>query len=89
MAKSNRPALGRGLSALLNDYNAVSAADPGARGLVSGIFEVSLSQIQANPKQPRSQFEEGPLEELAESIRQLGIIQPITVRRTATDRFEI
>jgi len=89
MAKSNRPALGRGLSALLNDYNAVSAADPGARGLVSGIFEVSISQIQANPKQPRSQFEEGPLEELAESIRQLGIIQPITVRRTATDRFEI
>ena len=89
MAKSNRPALGRGLSALLNDYNAVTAADPGARGLVSGIFEVSLSQIQANPKQPRSQFEEGPLEELAESIRQLGIIQPITVRRTATDRFEI
>jgi len=89
MATPKRPALGRGLSALLNDHTAVSAQDPGARDVVSSIFEVALSQIQANPKQPRTQFEPGPLEELAESIRQLGIIQPITVRRLESDRFEI
>ena len=89
MATPKRPALGRGLSALLNDNAAVTAQDPGARDVVSSIFEVALSQIQANPKQPRTQFEPGPLEELAESIRQLGIIQPITVRRIEADRFEI
>jgi ParB family chromosome partitioning protein len=89
MATPKRPALGRGLSALLNDNSAVTAQDPGARDVVSSIFEVALSQIQANPKQPRTQFEPGPLEELAESIRQLGIIQPITVRRIEADRFEI
>ena len=89
MATPKRPALGRGLSALLNDNAAVTAQDPGARDVVSSIFEVALSQIQANPKQPRTQFEPGPLEELAESIRQLGIIQPITVRRLEADRFEI
>lgn len=89
MATPKRPALGRGLSALLNDNAAVTAQDPGARDVVSSIFEVALNQIQANPKQPRTQFEPGPLEELAESIRQLGIIQPITVRRIEADRFEI
>ncbi len=89
MATPKRPALGRGLSALLNDHTAVSAQDPGARDVVSSIFEVALSQIQANPRQPRTQFEPGPLQELAESIRQLGISQPITVRRLEADRFEI
>lgn len=55
----------------------------------SSISEIELSKIQPNPEQPRSIFEEEALEELAASIRALGLIQPITLRETGPDRYQI
>jgi ParB family transcriptional regulator, chromosome partitioning protein len=86
-----RPALGRGLSALIPEAP-IEAPPPAAapvpaapRGLP---LEVDLDRIVPNPRQPRLQMEQGPLEELAQSIRVNGIIQPILVRRSG-DRYEI
>ncbi len=80
MAKRN--VLGRGLGALMNDADLV-------REQISGIAEVELSKIDANPYQPRSSFDAEKLEELAGSIREIGLIQPVTLRKTAGDRFQI
>jgi ParB family chromosome partitioning protein len=80
-----RPALGRGLSALIPEAPAQAAAPAAPRGVP---LEVDLDRILPNPRQPRLQMEQGPLEELAQSIRVNGIIQPILVRRSG-DRFEI
>ena len=62
----------------------------GARPRVSSsISEVAISQIEANPNQPRREFDEKALEELAESIKNFGIIQPITLRQISDDRYQI
>ena len=88
MAKSKKkPALGRGLSALLQEdtlNNNVST-----RYSSRGIQLLELSQIQLNPNQPRTQFSEENLQELARSIESLGIIQPITVRIKNSTDYEI
>jgi ParB family chromosome partitioning protein len=85
-----RPALGRGLSALIPEAPveappAPAPVPPAPRGLP---LEVDLDRIVPNPRQPRLQMEQGPLEELAQSIRANGIIQPILVRRSG-ERYEI
>jgi len=79
MAKATKKqALGRGLSALLKDTsNNVRDNDD----VVGNIIEVALETIQVNPYQPRTYFDEDSLNELATSIRELGVIQPITVRK--------
>lgn len=85
-----RGALGRGLGALLEDSPAKTR--PGeilAEVLKTGIFEISLQQIQVNPFQPRVHFDTTALNELAESIRVQGIIQPITVRRLGGDDYQL
>ena len=83
MAKANKKqALGRGLSALLKDTsNLNSASDRNAGDIVGNIVEIELGHIQVNPYQPRTYFNEEALRELASSIRELGVIQPITVRK--------
>ena len=83
MAKaSKKQALGRGLSALLKDTsNLNSASDRNASEIVGNIVEIELEHIQVNPYQPRTYFNEEALRELASSIRELGVIQPITVRK--------
>lgn len=78
MAK--RSVLGRGLGALIDDADRMQQA---------GMSEVELSKIEANPFQPRSKFDEESLEELAASIREIGLIQPITLRRTGPDSYQI
>ena len=84
-----RPALGRGLSALIPEAPVeaptLAAAPAAPRGLP---LDVDLDRIVPNPRQPRLQMEQGPLDELAQSIRVNGIIQPILVRRSG-DRYEI
>jgi ParB family chromosome partitioning protein len=75
-----RNVLGRGLGALIDDAEKMKQA---------AISEVELSKIEANPFQPRSKFDEEALEELAASIREIGLIQPITLRKTGTDSFQI
>ena len=83
MAKANKKqALGRGLSVLLKDTsNLNSASDRNAGEIVGNIVEIELGHIQVNPYQPRTYFNEEALRELASSIRELGVIQPITVRK--------
>lgn len=81
--KNTRPrALGRGLDSL------ISMDDTPARGS-SAINEISLDQISPNPEQPRTTFDEEALEELAISIRELGIIQPLSLRKTGADTYQI
>ena len=84
MAKSNKTQrLGRGLGALLPSEDIQSATDAHAEKLIGNILELPLDQITENPYQPRTVFSEEALEELASSIRELGVIQPITVRKIA------
>ncbi len=82
MAKKKFHALGRGLDAL------ISTDDVSTQGS-STISEVPIDQIEANPNQPRRDFDDASLQELANSLRQIGIIQPITLRQTGTDRYQI
>ena len=90
MAKEKKRALGRGLSALLSEKNenVNSANDSGAEELVGNILEIAIENIVPNPNQPRTYFDETALNELAQSIKELGVIQPITVRKVG-DKFEL
>lgn len=92
MAKATRKqALGRGLSALLkdpeNDINSVS--DRNADKVVGNIVELDIDTIDVNPFQPRSHFNDETLKELASSINELGVIQPITVRKSDFNKFQL
>ncbi len=92
MAKaSKKKALGRGLSALLKDpdNDIQSAKDKNADKVVGNIVELELESIEVNPFQPRSSFNEEALEELATSIRELGVIQPITVRKLDFNKYQL
>lgn len=82
MANTHRNALGRGLGSL------IAMDDVPARG-TSAINDVLLSQITPNPDQPRTTFDEEALDELASSIRELGIIQPLSLRKTGPDTYQI
>lgn len=76
------PALGRGLDALISTEDVHTGGS-------SSITEVALDKIKANPNQPRREFDAAALEELAESIRQIGIIQPVTLRKMEDGTFQI
>ncbi len=91
MAKATKKqALGRGLSALLKETAEVnSAEDKNADKLVGNIIEIELNSIEVNPYQPRTYFDEEALRELASSIRELGVIQPITVRKLSNNNFQL
>lgn len=77
------PALGRGLDALISTEEEVHTSGS------SSINEVPVSKIKANPNQPRREFQPEALQELAESIRQIGIIQPITLRQMEDGTYQI
>jgi ParB family transcriptional regulator, chromosome partitioning protein len=92
MAKATKKqALGRGLSALLKDpqNDIKSAEDKNADKLVGHIVELELNSIEVNPFQPRTSFNEESLRELASSIRELGVIQPITVRKLDYNQYQL
>ena len=80
--KYNRSVLGRGLDALI-DTGGVRTQG------TSTINEIPLSQIEANPNQPRREFDQTALQELADSIAEIGIIQPITLRKLSDDEYQI
>lgn len=93
---SKKKALGRGLNALLSDSNIeerlevdipISPSTPSTPS--GGTLEISLEHIEVNPFQPRTHFDQEALQELAESIKVHGIIQPITVRRLARDQYQL
>ena len=88
--KNQNKGLGRGLDALLSN----AGQDSGIRhdnssSPLTSIKEIELSQIIPNPFQPRSEFDRQKLQELADSIKQLGVIQPITVKKISVGRYQI
>lgn len=89
---AKRNALGRGLSALLENAGTDATSKPditGTTAIVGSVASLLIEKIETNPFQPRDHFEEQALNELAESIKQQGIIQPITVRKLGYDRYQI
>lgn len=86
---AKKSGLGKGLSALLKDPATQSANDPGAKEVISRTMMVDVNDIEPNPYQPRIHFAREHLEELANSITQLGIIQPITVRKSEDGNFQL
>lgn len=92
MAKAvKKQALGRGLSALLKDSveDIRSIQDKNADKVVGNIVEIDIDSIEVNPYQPRTYFNEESLRELASSIKELGVIQPITVRKLESSKFQL
>lgn len=92
MAKAiKKQVLGRGLSALLKDpeNDIKSVSDKNADKVVGNIIELEIDAIEINPFQPRSNFNEDSLKELASSIKELGVIQPITVRKLAFNKYQL
>lgn len=88
-----RPSLGKGLSALLEDSSSeISSAARVASGnaaLAGTVINLSITQIEINPFQPRSEFDKQALKELSQSIKSYGLIQPITVRKVSFNKFQI
>lgn len=92
MAKSKRKkVLGRGLSALLNDTDneIESIEDKNTDNIIGNIIDLPLENITDNPFQPRTHFNEETLKELSVSIKELGVIQPVTVRKMKGNQYEL
>lgn len=89
---TKRNALGRGLGALLENANTDITSNKKLEGevkVVGAIANIDISSIETNPFQPRTNFEEDALNELASSIKEHGIIQPITVRKLGYDKYQL
>mgnify|MGYP001251974544 FL=1 len=92
MGKSKqKKVLGRGLSALLNDnnHNIESIGDNNAELIVGSIIDLPIEKISNNPFQPRTHFNEESIKELSTSIKQLGVIQPVTVRKIKGNKYQL
>lgn len=88
---SKKPALGRGLGALLQnaDTDITSKTSDEIPNIVGSVSTLAISSIEANPFQPRTQFEKEALVELSDSIKELGIIQPVTVRKLGYGKYQL
>src|SRR4051812_26941957 len=86
---NKRSALGKGLSALLENADTDVTSKAGGEGVVGSVANIPLDQIEPNPFQPRTEFDEEALAELSASIKEQGIIQPITVRKLGYDKYQI
>lgn len=86
---TKRSALGKGLSALLENADTDVTSKGGIDGVVGSIAQIPLNLIEPNPFQPRTVFDTEALSELSNSIKEQGIIQPITVRKMGYDRYQI
>jgi ParB family transcriptional regulator, chromosome partitioning protein len=98
MSVDKKKALGKGLSALLDDsaslksaksYNAPEAGSNSQQPGLGSVSEIRIAEIEINPFQPRTDFDEQALIELAESIKVQGLIQPITVRRVNSHSYQL
>ncbi len=99
MSADKRNALGRGLGALLDDSVHVNAAavkktaagntGPQEKEGLKAVNEVKISEIEVNPFQPRTEFDEQALQELADSISVQGLIQPVTVRKMGPRSYQL
>jgi ParB family chromosome partitioning protein len=84
-----RSALGKGLSALLENAETDITSKSTNSGLVGSVSMIAIESIEANPFNPRTNFEKEALKELSESIQQHGIIQPLTVRKLGRDKYQL
>ena len=85
-----KSALGRGLSVLLNNSDSYSVdINPTEEKIKVGVVAIPIKQITTNPYQPRSNFSDENITELANSIKNLGIVQPITVRKVGDNKFQL
>lgn len=90
-SNKKKSALGRGLSALLEDAGTdiTTGIDHGHSKIAGSVTTIPIDSIEINPFQPRTHFEQQALEELSASIKSLGVIQPITVRKMGYDKYQI
>lgn len=89
-SKGKRKALGRGLEAILQSPETdITAIDISGNYVAGAIAELDISKIEANPFQPRSDFDEILLKELADSITVQGVIQPVTVRKLGFEKYQL
>ena len=91
MSSIKKPALGRGLSALLENHKTdITTKQLGENApIVGSVSTIKIKNIETNPFQPRTNFEEIALNELADSIKQHGIIQPLTLRKLGYDKYQL
>lgn len=90
MTKSKKRVLGRGLDAILRSPETdITSKDISGSYVVGAIAELDISKIETNPFQPRTDFDQMELREMANSIKAQGIIQPITVRKIGVDKFQL
>lgn len=88
--KSKKRALGRGLEAILKSPDTdITSADISGNYVAGAIAEIALEKIEANPFQPRTEFDDMALRELAASIKNQGVIQPVTVRKLGYDKYQL
>ncbi|HPS24338.1 MAG: ParB/RepB/Spo0J family partition protein [Bacteroidales bacterium] len=89
---TKKPALGKGLGALISETPSLGdwkPRNPVVLPHVDGTSVINIDLIEVNPDQPRKEFNEESLAELAASIRHLGLIQPITLRKLSVDRYQV
>ena len=90
MNSNKKRALGRGLDAILSSPETdITSKDISGEFVVGAIANIPIDLIETNPFQPRDQFEEDSLKELSHSIKEQGIIQPITVRKIGYDKYQL
>lgn len=88
--KTKKSALGRGLSAILESPDTdITSSDISGNYVAGAIANIPVEKIETNPFQPRNRFEEKALLELALSIKEQGIIQPVTVRKLGYDKYQL
>jgi len=88
--KNKKRALGKGLDAILGSPDTdITSKDISGGYVVGAIAEIPVAKIEANPFQPRSDFDEMDLRELADSIKTQGVIQPVTVRKLGYDKYQL
>ena len=88
-AKKQKKVLGRGLSALLDDSESKSISFDKPKNNFSSSEEINIKHIEINPNQPRLNIDNRKLQNLSDSIKELGIIQPITVRKISSEKYQI
>jgi len=90
MSKGKKKVLGRGLDAILQSPETdITSKDISGNYVAGAIAEIDISKIEANPFQPRSDFNEMMLREMTDSIREQGVIQPISVRKLGFDKYQL
>ena len=90
MADKNRKALGRGLDAILQSPETdITSKDISGDFVAGAIAEIDINLIETNPFQPRTEFDETALKELAQSIKEQGVIQPVTVRKLGYNKYQL